>query len=192
MSDVAVKGCGDALEVSDVLEADGSDSSSVDSLEPLIPSSLERQILRDYGRRPVEIVICYFRGVLDFSAYANKAAFLGRCRSKRVVPVQYRVECPDIKNTHNIVRILDICSYKLMVADLDYNRIRKGQVSRKLEMLHENLANVLSAQDLHNVLALCKEKYNSVLKATREKQRAMFAELLEEYKINAREQENDK
>ncbi|KAH6948801.1 hypothetical protein HPB50_026384 [Hyalomma asiaticum] len=187
MSDVPLKGGGGALGVRDSLKADRSDSSSVDSFEPLMPSSLKSQILRDYGRRPVKLVTRYFRGVLDFSAHANKAVFLDRCRSKTVVPAEYRVECPAIKNTSNVVRILDMCSYKLMLADLDYNRIRKAQVSRKLELLHEKLEKVLTSEDLQNVLALCEKKYDNVFKATRDKQRAMFADLLEEYEINGKD-----
>ncbi|KAH6919400.1 hypothetical protein HPB50_029612 [Hyalomma asiaticum] len=182
MSDVVVKGCGYALEAPDGLKADGSDSSSVDSFGPLMLSSLKRQLLGGYGRRPVKLVVRYFRAVLDFSAYSNKAVFLDRCRIKRVVPPEYRVECPDMKNTHNVVHILNICSHKLID-----NRMSKAQVSRQLELLHEKLEKVLSSEDLQNVVALCKDKYYNVFKAAGEKERAIFADLLEEYEINGRE-----
>lgn len=192
MSDVATKGGGDASEDLDALKGDGGDSSRVDSLESLVPSSLKRQLLRHYGRRPVEIVSWYLRTTLDLSAYANKVAFLDRCRSKSVVPAEYRVECPDIKKNGNVVRLLDKCSYKLMLVDLDYNRLGKAQVSAQLQLLHKKLATVLHSEDLQKVLALCKDKYEKVFEATREKQRAMFAELIEEYELNGSEEEDEK
>ncbi|KAL1424745.1 hypothetical protein MTO96_019890 [Rhipicephalus appendiculatus] len=188
MADMLTKGGGgDAVEQIDSSpKTDGSES-SVESHQPLTPSSLKRHLRKTYGRRPMELVSRYFRAIFDLSAYANKAAFLARCRAMRVVPTDYRVDCPDIKNTRNVVRILDKCSYKLMLADLDYNRMRKVQVSRLLELLHQKLAKALSHDDLHSVLALSKAKYENIFEATREQQRATFADLLKEYKISGKE-----
>ncbi|XP_050051664.1 uncharacterized protein [Dermacentor andersoni] len=188
MADVLAKGgCGDTLEPIETSKTEGSDI-SVDSQQQLSPSSLKRHLRKAYGRRPMELVSRYFRAIFDLAAYANKAAFLARCRATRVVPPDYRVECRDIKNTRHIVRILDKCSYKLMLADLDYNRMRKVQVSRLLELLHEKLEKALSPEDLHNVLALSKAKYEKIFEATREQQRSLFTELLKEYEINAKEE----
>lgn len=189
MADVLTKGGGgDAVEQIDSPKTDGSET-SVESLQPLTPSSLKRHLRKAYGRRPMELVSRYFRAIFDLSAYANKAAFLARCRAMRVVPADYRVECPDIKNTRHVIRILDKCSYKLMLADLDYNRMRKVQVSRLLELLHQKLAKVLSHEDLHSVLALSKTKYENIFEVTREQQRGLFADLLKEYQINGKEEE---
>ncbi|KAH6948803.1 hypothetical protein HPB50_026386 [Hyalomma asiaticum] len=68
----------------------------------------------------------------------------------------------------------------------------KEQVSAQLKLLYKKLATVLSSEDLQNVLAVCKDKYENIFEATREKQRAMFAELLEEYELNGREEEDEK
>ncbi|XP_075535737.1 uncharacterized protein LOC142571345 [Dermacentor variabilis] len=188
MADVLAKGgCGDTLDAVETSKTEGSDI-SVDSQQQLSPSSLKRHLRKAYGRRPMELVSRYFRAIFDLAAYANKAAFLARCRATRVVPPDYRVECRDIKNTRHIVRILDKCSYKLMLADLDYNRMRKVQVSRLLELLHEKLEKALTPEDLRNVLALSKAKYEKIFEATREQQRSLFTELLKEYEINAKEE----
>ncbi|KAH6946931.1 hypothetical protein HPB50_016177 [Hyalomma asiaticum] len=192
MSDVAIEDGGDASEVLNGLKADGGDSSSADSFEPMTVSSLKCQVFMEYGPHPKKLVSSFFRAIFNLSAYANKAAFLDRCRCKGVVPTKYRVKCPDIKNTGNVVQILDKCSYKLMLADLDYSRRRKAQVRRQLELLHEKLAKVLSSKDLQNVLAFSKAKYEKVFEATREKLRAKFAELLEEYEIKGKDEEDDK
>ncbi|KAH6945528.1 hypothetical protein HPB50_008874 [Hyalomma asiaticum] len=115
MSDVVTKGGGDASDVLDGLEALGSDSSPVDSFDPLTPISLKRQLRKGYGRPVMELLTRYFRALYDLSAYVNKVAFLNRCRSMNVVPAEYRVQCPDINNTRHIIRLLGICSYKLML-----------------------------------------------------------------------------
>ncbi|KAH6946933.1 hypothetical protein HPB50_016179 [Hyalomma asiaticum] len=187
----AIKGRGEEFGVLYGLKADGSDSSSDDSFGPFTLSLLKRELRKDYGRRAVELVCRYFRAIYNLSAYANKIAFLKRCRFMGVVPVEYRVECPDIKNTRNVVRILDTCSYKLMLADLKYSRMRKVQVSRLLELLHERLASLLSSKDLQKVLAFFKAKYESIFEETRLKQRAKLAELLEEYAINGRGEDDE-
>ncbi|KAH6945529.1 hypothetical protein HPB50_008875 [Hyalomma asiaticum] len=190
MSAVATKGGGDASDVLDGLKAHGSGSSSVDSTEPLTLFSLKRKLRKDYGARVMEPLSRYLRAIYDLSAYANKVTFLDQCRIMNVVPVEYRVQCPDINNTRNVVRLLGICSYKLLLADLEYSRTRKEQVAHLLELLYEELAGVLSSEDLHDVLAVSKVKYENVYQATREKQRAMFVELLEEYEINVRKEKD--
>ncbi|KAH6946932.1 hypothetical protein HPB50_016178 [Hyalomma asiaticum] len=182
MSNVATKGGGDASDVLDGLKAHGSGSSSVDSTEPLTLFSLKRKLRKDYSRRAVELLSRYFRAINDLSAYANKITFLDQCRIMNVVPAEYRVQCPDINNTRNVLQAL--------LADLEYSRTRKEQVVHLLELLHDELAEVLSAEDLHDVLALSKVKYENVFEATREKQRTMFAELLEEYDINSRKEKD--
>ncbi|KAH6946943.1 hypothetical protein HPB50_016189 [Hyalomma asiaticum] len=190
MSDAATKRGGDTSEVLDGLKAHGNDSSSVDSTEPLTLFSLKRKLRKDYGRRVMELLSRYFRAIYDLSAFANKVTFLDQCRIMNVVPAEYRVQCPGINNTRNVVRLLGICSYKLMLADLEDSWTRKDQVTHLLELLHDELADVLSSEDLHNVLALSKVKYENDFEATQEKQRVMFAELLEEYDINVRKEKD--
>ncbi|KAH6944478.1 hypothetical protein HPB50_003362 [Hyalomma asiaticum] len=190
MSDVATKRGGDASEVLDGLKAHGDDSSSVDSTEPLTLFSLKRKLRKDYDRRVMELLSRYFRAIYDLSAFANKVTFLNRCRFMNVVPAEYRVQCPDINNTRHIVRLLGICSYKLMLADLKHSQTRKEQVVHLLELLHDELADVLSSEDLHDVLALSKVKYENDFEATRAKQCVMFAELLEEYEINSKKEKD--
>ncbi|KAH7977369.1 hypothetical protein HPB49_001095 [Dermacentor silvarum] len=191
MVDVQAKGgCGDTLEQQAELSKAESSDASVDSQQALSPTSLKRHLRKAYGRRPMELVSRYFRAIFDLAAFANKAAFLARCRATRVVPPDYRVECREIKNTRHIVRILDKCSYKLMLADLEYNRMRKVQVSRLLELLHQKLEKVLTAEDLENVLSLSKAKYENIFEATRNRQRTLFTELLKEYEISGKEEED--
>ncbi|KAH6944479.1 hypothetical protein HPB50_003363 [Hyalomma asiaticum] len=190
MSEVATKRGGDASEVLDGLKAHGNDSSSVDSTEPLTLFSLKRKLRKDYGRRVMEPLSRYFRAIYDLSAFANKVTFLDQCRIMNVVPPEYRVQCPDINNTRTVVRLLGICSYKLLLADLEYSWARKDQVAHLLELLYEELAGVLSSEDLHDVLAVSKVKYENVFEATQEKQRVMFAELLEEYEINSKKEKD--
>lgn len=193
MPEESNKAAGDTLETSALDKTEMSDTSSAKQQSHSSPSSLKRHLRKTYGRRPMELVNRYFRSMFDLASFANNAAFLMRCRAMRVVPRAYRVECRDIKNTRHVVRILDECSYRLMLADLDYNRLRKVQVSRLLERLHEKLEKIMSPDDLRNVVLLAKGKYENVFEATRDKQRAMFNDLLKEYDIepNKKAEENE-
>ncbi|KAH6946934.1 hypothetical protein HPB50_016180 [Hyalomma asiaticum] len=191
MSAFAIKGGGDAFEVLCGLKADGSDSPSVDSFGPLTPTLVKRQVREDYGRRAMELVSRYLRVISDFSAHASKVDFLNHCRIIGVVPVEYRVHCPDIYSTRRVLRLLGICSFKLMLADLDYHGMRKVQLLRLLERLRESLASLLSSKDLQKVLALSKAKYESTVEDTRLKQRVKLEELLEEYEINGRGEDDE-
>lgn len=196
MPEESNKAAGDTLETSALDKTDMSETSANKQQQQQShssPSSLKRHLRKTYGRRPMEMVNRYFRSMFDLASYANNAAFLMRCRAMRVVPRVYRVDCRDIKNTRHVVRILDECSYRLMLADLDYNRLRKVQVSRLLERLHEKLEKIMSSDDLRNVVLLAKGKYENVFEATRDKQRAMFNDLLKEYDIepNKKTEENE-
>ncbi|EEC00726.1 reverse transcriptase, putative [Ixodes scapularis] len=185
------KAAGDTLETSTLDKHDMSESSGSNSKQHVSPSSLKRYLRKTYGRRPMELVNRYFRSMFDLASYANNAAFLMRCRAMRVVPRAYRVDCREIKNSRHVVRILDECSYRLMLADLDYNRLRKVQVTRLLERLHEKLEKIMSAEDLSSVVVLSKGKYESIFEATRDKQRNMFAELLKEYEIDQKKDDDN-
>uniref|UniRef100_A0A1E1WZW5 Putative reverse transcriptase n=1 Tax=Amblyomma aureolatum TaxID=187763 RepID=A0A1E1WZW5_9ACAR len=189
MPEESNKAAGDTMETSALGKDDKMSDTSANKQQS--PSSLKRHLRKTYGRRPMELVNRYFRSMFDLASYANNAAFLMRCRAMRVVPRVYRVECRDIKNTRHVVRILDECSYRLMLADLDYNRLRKVQVSRLLERLHEKLEKIMSAEDLRNVVVLAKARYENIFEATRDKQRAMFADLLKEYEIEPKKGEEN-
>uniref|UniRef100_G3MMN1 Uncharacterized protein n=1 Tax=Amblyomma maculatum TaxID=34609 RepID=G3MMN1_AMBMU len=188
MPEESNKAAGDTMETSALGKDDKMSDTSANKQSP---SSLKRHLRKTYGRRPMELVNRYFRSMFDLASYANNAAFLMRCRAMRVVPRVYRVDCRDIKNTRHVVRILDECSYRLMLADLDYNRLRKVQVSRLLERLHEKLEKIMSPDDLRNVVVLAKARYENVFEATRDKQRAMFADLLKEYEIEPKKTEEN-
>lgn len=190
MLEDSTKAAGDTME-SSVLDQRNTSESSGSQKQHVSPSSLKRHLRKTYGRRPMELVNRYFRSMFDLAAYANNAAFLMRCRAMRIVPKAYRVDCGEIKNTRHVVRILDECSYRLMLADLDYNRLRKVQVTRLLERLHDKLEKIMSAEDLNSVVVLSKGKYETTFEATRDKQRNMFAELLKEYDIDQQKKDQD-
>lgn len=189
MPEESNKAAGDTMETSALGKDDRMSETSANQQQS--PSSLKRHLRKTYGRRPMELVNRYFRSMFDLASYANNSAFLMRCRAMRVVPRVYRVECRDIKNTRHVLRILDECSYRLMLADLDYNRLRKVQVSRLLERLHEKLEKIMSPEDLRNVVILAKARYENIFEATRDKQRGMFADLLKEYEIEPKKPEEN-
>ncbi|KAH9360555.1 uncharacterized protein LOC144167232 [Haemaphysalis longicornis] len=159
--------------------------------KPLVnASTLDRRLRKTGGRCSKELVNIYCRSMWDLATHANNAAFLIRCRAIRIVPRPYRVECDAIKNTRHVDRILDECSYRLMLADLDYNRLRKVQLSRLLERLHEQLKAILPLEELSSVEVMAKTIYENIFVATRNKQRGLFAELLKEYKLAPRKYED--
>ncbi|XP_077548047.1 uncharacterized protein LOC144160728 [Haemaphysalis longicornis] len=182
---------GDILDTSIVDEAEVDGSSAEQSPQPhLSPASLTRHLCNIYGRRPMRLVNRYFRFMFNLAVFSSNVTYLTRCRTLRVVPREYRAECPDIKNTHRVARILDDCSYQLMVADLKYNRKRKLQVSRFVERLLEKLEEVMSPEDLGSVVALASSKYKDVLGISRDEQRYMFAELLTENDTDPEQEDN--
>ncbi|XP_077547766.1 uncharacterized protein LOC144160012 [Haemaphysalis longicornis] len=168
-----------------MLDKKGLNGSPVKKPPPpyLSRSTLKRHLRRTYGRRPMELVKRYFRSMFDLADYASYAAFLLRCRDMRIVPRCYRVECPGIKYTRHVLRILDECSYRLMLADLDYHRLRKLQLSSFLERVHERLEKIVSPEDLNALVVLAKAKYDDIIHTSRVKQLGMFEELLKEYGI---------
>ncbi|KAH6932046.1 hypothetical protein HPB50_002598 [Hyalomma asiaticum] len=120
---------GASLEITSRPKTDGTSygsDSSVDSFRPLTPSSPERHPRKAYGRRAMELVEpvrpSYHRSL---AVYGNKVVYLARCRSIRIVPAVCLAEFFQIRDPRHVVRILDMCSHKLMLTDLDYNRMRK-------------------------------------------------------------------
>ncbi|KAH7957009.1 hypothetical protein HPB52_014207 [Rhipicephalus sanguineus] len=110
MADVLTKrGDGDTLEQIDTTKTHGTES-SVESLQALTSSSLKRHLRKVYGRLPTELVKRYLRAILDLSACVNKAPFMARCMHSEGRPAHYRVACPDVTNTHCVIRVLDKCS----------------------------------------------------------------------------------
>ncbi|XP_077504900.1 uncharacterized protein LOC144114804 [Amblyomma americanum] len=196
MLEDASKACGDTLEACEQEKPEKVDAAEPageppdQELElpmPSSPTSLKRHLRKAYGRRPMELVSRYFRSLHDLATFANNETFLSRCRDLQMVPPAYRVECRGIKNTQHVIRILDKCSYRLMLADLEYNKVRKVQVSRLLEIQHEKLKMIMTEEDLHYILMMSKEKYENVFEATRDEQRGAFAQLLREYEIRLEE-----
>ncbi|XP_077547956.1 uncharacterized protein LOC144160574 [Haemaphysalis longicornis] len=185
MMDECDKVSGDSPETSKRDNTEPSGSSAKLPQEPhLSRTSLKRHLRKTYGQRLLERVKRYFRCMLDHAAYASNAVFLMRCRAMRILPRDYRVECRDIKNTNHVVRILDECSYRLMLADLHYNKLRKAQVSSLMDRLLKKLEKNLSPEDLSSVVGLAKAKYENVFDATSYRQNSMFDELLKEYGID--------
>ncbi|KAH8034469.1 hypothetical protein MRX96_003284 [Rhipicephalus microplus] len=172
------KAAGDTLETSALSKAEVVATPAQTSLPGL--KSLKRHLRKTYGDRSSEMVSRYFRSMLDLASYDNHTTFLMRCRTKQVVPHAYRIYCNNVKSTKQVVRILDEYTHKLMLSDLTYNRLRKVQVSTLIARLYEKLEKILSPDDFKSVVLLAKGKYESVFKATRDKQRAMFDDLLKE------------
>ncbi|XP_077557124.1 uncharacterized protein LOC144171941 [Haemaphysalis longicornis] len=179
------KAAGDTLETSKRVKTEPNSSSAKQPQQPpLNLSSLKGDLRLTYGGRAAGLVDRYFRSMLDLAVFSSNATFLVRCRALGVVPREYRVDCRDIKYTHHVVRILDECSFRLMLADLDYNRLRRAQVSRLLERLHKDLGKVMSPEDLRRMVVLGEAKYKNIFEATRDKKRGIFAELRKEYGID--------
>ncbi|XP_077544512.1 uncharacterized protein LOC144156637 [Haemaphysalis longicornis] len=152
--------------------------------------TLDRQLRKTGGRRSRELVNIYCHFNWDLATHANNAAFLMRCRAMSMVPRPYRVQCDAIKNTRHVDGILDECSYRLMLADLEYNRLRKTQLSRLLERLHGQLKAILPPEELRSVEVMAEAIYENIFVATGNKQRGMFAELLKEYELEPNKYED--
>ncbi|XP_077544513.1 uncharacterized protein LOC144156653 [Haemaphysalis longicornis] len=146
-------------------------------------ATLDRQLRKTGDRRSMQLVNSYCRLMWDLATHSNNAAFLMRCRAMRIVPRPYRIECDAIKNTRHVDRILDECSYRLMLSDLNYNRLRKVQVYRLLERLNCQLKAILPPEELRSVEVMAKAIHDNIFVATRNEQRGMFAELLKEYEL---------
>ncbi|XP_077548056.1 uncharacterized protein LOC144160742 [Haemaphysalis longicornis] len=129
---------------------------------PLNPSWLRRHLRETYGRRTMVLVKQYFRCMSDLAMYTNNAALLLRCRAMRIVPPEYRVRSRDTTCTRQVARILDECSYRLMLADLDYNLVRKLQVYAFLEPLLNKLEEIMYPEDLSHMVVLAEAMYGDV------------------------------
>ncbi|XP_077543385.1 uncharacterized protein LOC144155666 [Haemaphysalis longicornis] len=186
--EVPIKAAGDTLDTGMLDETERKELSAEQSGKTA--STLNRPLPKTSGRRSTELVNIYCRSMWDLATHANNAALLMRCRAMRIVPRRYRVKCDAIKNTRQVDRILDECSYRLMLADLDYSRLRKTQLSRFLERLHEQLKAILPTEELNSVVVMAEAIYENIFEATWNKQRAMFAELVKEYELEPNKNED--
>lgn len=177
-----MKAAGDTLDMGMLDEKEPKELPAEQLEKPrMTASTLNRPLRKVSGHRSTELVNIYCRSMWDLATHTNNAAFLMRCRAMRIVPWPYRVECVSIKNTYHVDRILNGCSYRLLLADLDYSRLRKKQLSRLLQRLHKQLKAILPPEELSCVVVMAEAIYENVFEATRNKQRGMLAELVKEY-----------
>lgn len=76
-----------------------------------------------------------------------------------------------IRNTREVVRILDECSYRLMCHDQQYHMLRRAQLSKQLTRTEDQLENLLSMQDYQRLCAVVKAHRSDLFSRIRDEQR---------------------
>ncbi|KAH9360662.1 hypothetical protein HPB48_004794 [Haemaphysalis longicornis] len=183
MLDESNEEAADALEASLIDNVELNDSSDEQPPEVHTGLSSLKQCLRvTYGRHAMPPLGRYFRSVFELAKCSSNLAFLERCRAMCVVPRHYRAQCRrGIKYTRRVGRILDETSYRLMLADLQYSRLRKEDLRRFLVVLKEQLENNLSLRDLSHVADLGEAKYAKIFDEAMDEHHGILAE--QEYGI---------
>ncbi|KAK8779304.1 hypothetical protein V5799_019355 [Amblyomma americanum] len=179
MSEDPNNAAGDATDTSALDKDDKMSETSANIRQSIL--SLKRHVRKTYGPRPMKLVSRYFRCITNVAVYAGRAAFLELCRLKPVMPQVYRVEYLGIKDVHHVIRIPDRCSYRLMMDDDKYVRMRRMRASRLLDRLYAKLEKIMSVEDLINMMILAIARYVNIFNATRDKRRAMFLDMIEKY-----------
>ncbi|XP_003744139.1 uncharacterized protein LOC100905288 [Galendromus occidentalis] len=145
---------------------------------------LRERIKQKYQAKTVNLLVRYNKLGSQFADFSNNVAFLSRCANMSMIPKLHRVYNHEVRNTRVVVRILDQCSYKILMADLDHNRRRKYQVRKNRESVEHRLREIMSEEDFDEIQKICAENEEQHFSEVKEKQRREFSELVEEYKIN--------
>ncbi|KAH9372850.1 hypothetical protein HPB48_009884 [Haemaphysalis longicornis] len=119
--------------------------------------------------------------MVEIAEWSSNLIFLARCLALEMIPRDSRVECRVRKCTRHIVRILNECSYRLILHYQDYSRLRKEKLRRSLLDLHEKLENILSMRDLNRVGDLAEVKYAKLFDYDMEFKSGVLGDLPEEY-----------
>jgi len=161
-----------------------SESSNVSEAASHAPlKKLREMILQKFDRKGLNMLNGYIKNKLSMAKFANNNAFLVRCRVMEVVPVCYRQECGKIRNTREVIRILDRFSVLLMEADLHYNKLRKRQVSQFLINKEQQLRELFDEEVFTQVVGVVKDAYETKFNRIKDAQRKNFDALLKEYGI---------
>jgi len=142
-----------------------------------------RKFLRSQGAnvKTLDLVKKYSDNRLSLAEYSNSIKYLTRCRQLGVIPSEYWQDTDQMKKTKNIQALLDEFSFRLMMADLDYNKRRRDQVSKHLQQLKPKLRDEISEEQMHRLNDVVSDEYNRLYISIKEEQRAKVVELLKAY-----------
>jgi len=142
-----------------------------------------------YEKRQLNLVNSYIKNKMDLAKFANNNAFLTRCSVMQVVPPKYRLSCDHIRNTRQVIRLIDRFSILCMEADMRYNKLRRNQINQVIEKKEQLLNELLKEEDAVKVKDVVNEAYEAKFLRVREQQMKAFEDLLKEYEISPREKE---
>ncbi|OQR79545.1 hypothetical protein BIW11_05664 [Tropilaelaps mercedesae] len=145
---------------------------------------LREWVKSKYQPKAVNLMVRYNKLGAQFAEFSNNVAFLGRCANMMVVPKTHRVYNDHVRNTRAVVRLLDQCSYQVMIADLEHNHRRKVQVKKNRERIESRLAEMMSPEDFEEVRKICDENREVYFADMKERQRKEYQDLLDEYKAH--------
>ncbi|XP_022699589.1 knob-associated histidine-rich protein-like isoform X2 [Varroa jacobsoni] len=137
-----------------------------------------------YLPKTANLMVRYNKLGSQFADFSNNVAFLTRCANMMMVPKSHRVYNDHVRNTRAVVRLLDQCSYRVMIADLEHNRRRKYQVMKNRERIEIRLKDIMSPEDFEEVRKICDENREVHFTEVKERQRKEYQDLLDEYKTH--------
>jgi len=151
---------------------------------------LREMIQEKYERKGLNMLNGYIKNKLNMAKFINNTAFLTRCRIMQVVPVCYRLNCDKIRNTRDVIRLLDRFSCQLMESDLHHNKVRKHQVGPLLIRKEQQLKEVFSDDDFVHVIDTVKEAYETKFNRIKDSQIKNINALFKEYEIVIRNKDD--
>lgn len=82
-----------------------------------------------YGSLVQSSVDSYFQSAIELAKTMDRASFLGRCLNVHVTPKSHILKTDNVQNTWDVELILRRYAERVVKADLDFQRLRKNQVS---------------------------------------------------------------
>jgi len=144
-----------------------------------------------HDRRVLYHVSKYIKNRLSLAEYANNVSFLSRCRNLKIIPEEYWQLNAQVRNTKAISDLLDECSYRLMMTNLEYNDLRKMQVSKWLRGARQKLVETLSEVEMSVFNTVLNNEYEGIFARIKEEQRKRVSDLLQTYRANDDRRQND-
>ncbi|OQR77935.1 hypothetical protein BIW11_06741 [Tropilaelaps mercedesae] len=133
--------------------------------------NLRKQLRSRCDAKTMLVVTRYIEEMELSAEVVNNINYLRRCRDLCIIPREYWMINASIRNTREVLRMLDECSYRLMCHDQQYHMLRRAQLTKQLSRTEEQLEKLLSLQDHQRLCAVVRGHRSDLFSRIRDEQR---------------------
>lgn len=132
---------------------------------------MRKHMRNQYNDKTMLVANRYIEEMERSAEIVNNINYLRRCRDLGIIPREYWMNNASIRNTREVLRMLDECSYRLMCHDQHYHMLRRGQLTKQLTRTEQQLEKMLTLQDYQRFCAVVKTHRNDIFARIRDEQR---------------------